>query len=1022
MIKRKKAVWGPRRAIALLALGLFGLAPVSAVAAEPAKNPQAKTSRVRQYKLDREIERRRDIDPNAKTSVIVTLVRGAKLPADFKRFARSNGKLNIISGEVLDLPNRVLRQLEAHPEVFRVHYNRPLAQLNYRTAITTGARAAQQGYGLTGAGVGVAVIDSGVATWHDDLTSITGGQYPFGNQRVSAFVDFVNGRKSPYDDSGHGTHVAGIIAGNGYSSNGQKAGMAPGAHLVSLKVLDEEGKGSISNVIAALDWVLANRTAYNIRVVNLSVGAGIHESYFTDPLTLAAKRVVDAGVVVVAAAGNRGKNAEGEAQYGGINAPGNAPWVLTVGASSTNGTPMRADDEVTTFSSRGPTYLDWSAKPDIVAPGVGTVSLADPTSRFYTSRAAALIKGSVDTAHTPYLSLSGTSMAAPAVAGTVALMLEANPSLTPNAVKAILQYTAEKHADFNALTQGAGFLNALGAARLARYFVDPQPGEPYPVQSVWSRQIIWGNHRLSGGVLLPWGNAWATSTTWGVAKTDGGDNIVWGTACGESCDNIVWGTADGDNIVWGTGDGDNIVWGTDGDDNIVWGTDDLDDNIVWGTDGSEDNIVWGTDGDHHDNIVWGTDCGGSDCDNIVWGTTDGDNIVWGTAVDGDNIVWGTDGTEGDNIVWGTESDNIVWGTDESDNIVWGTDGEDNIVWGTDDGDNIVWGTAPDGVTVWTVAEYADSLFDSYYSYYTSYLSWMTDSDFFAYGDSLREWIRSTLITAPAAPDEEPAAAGEAAATGAAGTGADTSASGDAAATDAGATETAATETPVTTDTATETGVVAATTTDALTAEAAATTNTAAPYVAPAPEAATTDAAVVAATTEAAANEPATSDTSADAAETTEPAEPIEPAATDAAAAETDAAADGASTDVPASETATPDATTDAAEATEAPVTEAAATEAEAATTAEAPATESAATTTETAATEVVATSTEAAEATTEAVTTQAAAATEASAAEIVAATTETAATTEAAAPEPSVTDPATSQDTAPITKTVAGVL
>src|SRR3954469_4523962 len=130
------------------------------------------------------------------------------------------------------------------------------------------------------------------------------------------FVDFVNGRTTPYDDDGHGSHVPGVMAGNGYDSNGHKGGAGPGARLVVLKVLDGNGNGTISNIIAALDWVLANHTAYNIRVVNMSVGAAIHESAWTDPLTLAAKRVVDAGVVVVGAAGNFGKNAAGLPQYG----------------------------------------------------------------------------------------------------------------------------------------------------------------------------------------------------------------------------------------------------------------------------------------------------------------------------------------------------------------------------------------------------------------------------------------------------------------------------------------------------------------------------------------------------------------------------------------------------------------------------------------------------------------------------------------------------------------------------------
>src|SRR5262249_15039980 len=151
-----------------------------------------------------------------------------------------------------------------------------------------------------GAGVGVAIIDSGVTSWHDDLTYQ--GNNPsvkvVNGQRVLKFVDFVNGRTTAYDDNGHGSHGAGIIAGNGRDSNGARAGMAPGADLISLKVLDAKGGGYISNVIAALDWVVANRTVYNIRVVNLSIGAPVTESYLTDPLTIAAKRVVDAGVVV----------------------------------------------------------------------------------------------------------------------------------------------------------------------------------------------------------------------------------------------------------------------------------------------------------------------------------------------------------------------------------------------------------------------------------------------------------------------------------------------------------------------------------------------------------------------------------------------------------------------------------------------------------------------------------------------------------------------------------------------------
>ena len=589
-------------------------------------------------------------------------------------------------GTVAVVTARQLAQLEKSPLVKSIYLDRPTGGEMNRAAVISGARTVQTLMGYKGAGIGVALVDSGITPWHDDLTynGTSSAVQVVGGQRVAAFVDFVNGLTTPYDDNGHGTHVAGTVAGNGYDSFGARAGMAPSAHIVALKVLDANAAGYISNVIAAVDWAIANKDAYNIRVMNMSVGAAVTTSYWNDPLTLAVKRAVDAGIVVVAAAGNLGKNAAGQTQYGAITAPGNAPWVLTVGAYSHQGTLVRYDDVMASYSSRGPTAHDYSAKPDLVAPGTGIVSLASPGSTLYSAKADFLVSGYRSTASMPYLSLTGTSMAAPVVTGTVALMLQANPALTPNAVKAILQYTAQVRPGIDFLTQGAGFLNAQGAVTLASYFGSHPTGSRYPTAYGWSKSIIWGNHRLTGGVIMPNASAWASNIVWGTLRDAFGDNIVWGTSCGrQGCDNVVWGTNVGmlaDNIVWGTTYGlsdDNIVWGTFQRDNIVWGTtlDSLD-NIVWGT-FLGDNIVWGTASD--DNIVWGTECDGGDCQNIVWGTAVSalDNIVWGTALR-DNIVWGT--AEGiDNIVWGTmgDIDNIVWGTaSEDDNVTWGCSGED----------------------------------------------------------------------------------------------------------------------------------------------------------------------------------------------------------------------------------------------------------------------------------------------------------------------------------------------------------
>ncbi len=657
---RKKAVWGRNVLFALL-IGSFAFA-VSADAG-PAKGKSQKSEKKQHLKLDRALNSL--TDAIGESDVIVEFNDDRDGSARILLHGgRAGRRLPIVRSRAARISNVLLKRLADDPSVKRVHLDREVTGEIARTTATVGAKNVHAQYGFTGAGIGVAVIDSGITSWHDDLTVA----YRIG-QRVSAFVDFVNNRNSKYDDWGHGTHVAGIIAGNGYDSGGDRIAIAPKASIVALKALDYEGKGRISNIIAALDWAIANKSRYNIRVINMSLGAGVFESSNTDPLTLAAKRAVEAGIVVVAAAGNMGKAASGDPQYGAISAPGNAPWVLTVGASSTMGTTDRRDDTIANYSSRGPTMIDYAAKPDLVAPGSGTVSLADKNSLFYVTKAANLLPSTrwgLNLFSMPYLTLSGTSMATPVVAGTVALMLEANPSLTPNMVKAILQYTAQVYPGYNYLTQGAGFLNTYGAVKLSRYFATGRKGDAYPTSSGWSRHILWGNRRVTGGVLTPGGTAWAANIVWGESRTPAGANIVWGENCfNGDCDNIVWGN----DIVWGESDAaDNIVWGNTDGDNIVWGNS-ADDNIVWGN-GDADNIVWGNS--DADNIVWGNDCGGTDCDNIVWGNTSDDNIVWGNAEGLDNIVWGN--SSDDNIVWGnTGDDNIVWGNSAVDAGDYGDD-------------------------------------------------------------------------------------------------------------------------------------------------------------------------------------------------------------------------------------------------------------------------------------------------------------------------------------------------------------
>jgi serine protease AprX len=623
-----------------------------------------------------------------------------------------------------------------------------VSTLRATLGLTQGASRNLTG-GVNGRGIGVAIIDSGIAPSPD-----------FGT-RIKAFFDFTQlaadgtpGTPAPYDDLGHGTHVAGLIASAGAAPSYMFQGVAPSANLVVVKVLDKLGASSTSTVIAALEFIVNNQKTLGVHVINLSLGHPVTAPAKFDPLVQAVENAVRHGIVVVVAAGNDGGG------YASVNSPGNSPSAITVGAADGRTTVSRADDYLPAFSSRGPTWYDGVAKPDVVAPGVNLFSDAAPGSTIVGN--ALYPQETVDGMR--LVDLSGTSMASAVATGVVALELQANlhqtsVPLTTNAAKAILQYTAIPLAGTDALSQGTGQINAAGAVQLSSSINTTAATGTWWLQTgvsgsstiggnsyAWAQNIIWGTSVLTGRFIYYKNVGWDDNIIWGTALThgqgtlsriigsnririgptlladnvilgtdfsvkrfnvvfgtDAGDNIIWGT----DTDNIIWGTnlagfriigqRSGDTIRWAKSDAGNIIWGTDDGDNIIWGTDDGD-NIIWGTwSNDDDNIIWGTTAD--DNIIWGTDS-----DNIIWGTSGADdNIIWGTSAlkskvirgaDGlDNIIWGTDVVE--NIIWGTaDADNIIWGTSD-DNIIWGTDG-DNIIWGTNDVSNIIWGTSTGG--------------------------------------------------------------------------------------------------------------------------------------------------------------------------------------------------------------------------------------------------------------------------------------------------------------------------------------
>lgn len=277
-----------------------------------------------------------------------------------------------------------------------------------------------------GKGVGIAIVDTGIAL-HKDFIE--------GGNRVIAFKDFINQRSEPYDDNGHGTHVAGIIGGNGFSSKGKYKGVAPECNFIGVKVLDHRGDGNISDVLAGLQWIIDNRKKHNIRIVNISVGTSAKDNLDENSLLVQGVNAVwDNGIVVVVAAGNNGPGPMS------ISTPGISRKVITVGSSDDNITAeVYGSGRTKDYSGRGPTPF-CIKKPDIVAPGSNIISCN--ISRYSSKTKNGELRISANDSPMMYTIKSGTSMATPVVSGAIALLLSAHPELTNREVKLRLRSCA----------------------------------------------------------------------------------------------------------------------------------------------------------------------------------------------------------------------------------------------------------------------------------------------------------------------------------------------------------------------------------------------------------------------------------------------------------------------------------------------------------------------------------------------------------------------------------------------------
>ncbi len=433
--------------------------------------------------------------PHKRVEVIVQLnpgtPRGAAAPLVRELGGKVTRDLHIINAVAAELPAAGARELASRPEVRAVSPNAATKPQATGDGLSTSYNASIQtpylwnNYRGNGRGVGVAVVDTGIAGGLADFRASTLDK----SSRVIVSAVVNPDAKTANDTYGHGTHVAGIIAGDsrnrddGDANKNRFMGVAPGANLISIKASDDDGNATVLDVIAGIQFAVDHKADYNIRVLNLSLESSASESYKTDPLDAAVEAAWFKGIFVVAAAGNRGPGGDAVS-----HAPGNDPYVVTVGAVDDKGTKEITDDEPTSWSSRGTTQ-DGFAKPDIYAPGAKIVSNLAPNSKY-----AGLCPDCVSDGG-EYIRAGGTSMAAPMVAGAAAIGFQLDPTMTPNRAKALLRDSDRP------LTDSIDELSMVDAAR--RFFgdggklanqglepntyIDPATGEIDYTRSRWSR-------------------------------------------------------------------------------------------------------------------------------------------------------------------------------------------------------------------------------------------------------------------------------------------------------------------------------------------------------------------------------------------------------------------------------------------------------------------------------------------------------------------------------------------------------
>lgn len=361
---------------------------------------------------------------------------------------------------------------------------------------------------LQGRNIGIAIVDSGINP-NGDLYTNMGVNRQVANVRFN--TDY---NQNTSDGYGHGTHVSSVAAGDGSDSNGKYIGVAPMANIINVKVTNDDGSARLSDVIAGLQWILDNKRAQNIRVVNISFNSSVAESYHTSPLDAAVEILWFNKIVVVVSAGNQAN--------GILYPPANDPFVITVGATDDKGTKSMNDDVVTSFSAYG-TTSDGVVKPDLVAPGRNIIA------RLVNTNMGIAQAHPENVLNRMYFKMSGTSVSAPMVSGAVAILLQSEPNLTPDQVKYRLTYTANKSwTGYNSTNAGAGYLDVYAAVKTRTTTSANTNTLPSQLLTTGPQPITWGS---TGWNSVGWNTVGWNTVGWNTVgwNTVGWNTVGWNT-------------------------------------------------------------------------------------------------------------------------------------------------------------------------------------------------------------------------------------------------------------------------------------------------------------------------------------------------------------------------------------------------------------------------------------------------------------------------------------------------------------